>query len=135
MGKKYRDMTINPRDLERWKDSGALYLQYDLLERNRVATKRDIDRVKKLVAGGLPLPTVVLAERFIDGRDRYCIVYGAGLITAVLIYLKKATDKEKSTSVFQKFMQCEINTVVVTSSDNNDADCLFEAFKGFNRKG
>lgn len=50
MVKKYRELKTTPQELKLWQDVGTLY--YDVTERNRVATKRDIDRVKKLVAGG-----------------------------------------------------------------------------------
>lgn len=134
MVKKYRELKTTPQELKLWQDVGTLY--YDVTERNRVATKRDIDRVKKLVEGGLPLPTVVLAECYLDGRLMYRIVYGAGIITAVLSYLNTASDKEKSTSAYQAFIRCKIKGAVLLKNAN-EQDCLylFDTFKGFSRKG
>lgn len=134
MVKKYRELKTTPQELKLWQDVGTLY--YDVTERNRVATKRDIDRVKKLVVGGLPIPTVVLSESYLDGKLMYRIVYGAGIITAVLSYLNTASDKEKSTSAYQAFIRCKIKGAILLKTANKQ-DCLylFDVFKGFNRKG
>lgn len=131
MVKKYEYTKFKPAGLSQLKENGTLSI---VLERNRIATKRDIDRVKKLVAGGLPFPTVVLAKYYVDGKPRYRIVYGAGIITAILLYLDNATDKEASTSIFREFLQHDIDAVVV-NKDANENNYLFEVFKGFNRKG
>lgn len=134
MVKKYRELKITPQELKCWQDVGTLY--YDVTERNRVATKRDIDSVKKLVTGGLPLPTVVLSESYLDGKLRYRIVYGAGIVTAVLSYLNTASDKEKSTTAYQAFIRCKIKgAVLLKTANKHDCLYLFDAFKSFNRKG
>lgn len=134
MVKKYREFKTTPQELKCWQDVGTLY--YDVTERNRVATKRDIDSMKKLVTGGLPLPTVVLLESYLDGKLRYRIVYGAGFITAVLSYLNTASDKEKSTPAYQAFIRCKIKgAILLKTANKHDCLYLFDAFKGFNRKG
>lgn len=53
MSKKYREIKLTPQTLGFWADSFMLSV---VNIGTRVATKRDIDRVKKLVAGGLPFP-------------------------------------------------------------------------------
>lgn len=66
MSKQYREIKLTPQTLGFWADSLMLFV---VNIGTRVATKRDIDRVKKLVAGGLPFPPLVLAEYSVERRS------------------------------------------------------------------
>lgn len=115
MSKRYRDIKLTPQVLSQW---AGIFKVHVVNLGNRVATKRDIDRVKKLVAGGLPFPPIVLSEYLVEGNSKYRVVYGAGLVSAILSYIDNASEKEKVTQAFKEFMRYE-----------------FTAFKGLNRKG
>lgn len=69
-----------------------------------------------------------------DGNRKYRVVYGAGLVSAILSYIANASEKEKDTQAFKEFMRYEF-TAFVVGKDNKENDCLFEVFKGLNRKG
>ena len=101
---------------------------------NRGATKLDMHRVKLLTACGLPFPPIVLAEYLVDGKQKYRVVYGAGIVSAVLSCIDFTSEKEKATQQFKKFREYELNVVIV-ALDEKENDFVFEAFKGFNRKG
>ena len=131
MSKQYREIKLTPQTLGFWADSLMLFV---VNIGTRVATKRDIDRVKKLVAGGLPFPPIVLAEYLVDGKQKYRVVYGAGLVSAILYYIASTSEKEKATQAFKEFMRYEF-TAFVVGNDNKKNDYLFEVFKGLNRKG
>ena len=131
MSKQYREIKLTPQTIGFWADSLMLFV---VNIGTRVATKRDIDRVKKLVAGGLPFPPLVLAEYSVDGKKKYRVVYGAGLVSAILYYIASTSEKEKATQQFKKFREYELNVVIV-ALDEKENDFVFEAFKGFNRKG
>ena len=131
MSKQYREIKLTPQTLGFWADSFMLSV---VNIGTRVATKRDIDRVKKLVAGGLPFPPLVLAEYSVDGKKKYRVVYGAGLVSAILSCIDFTSEKEKATQQFKKFREYELNVVIV-ALDEKENDFVFEAFKGFNRKG
>lgn len=121
MSKQYREIKLTPQMLGFWADSLMLFV---VNIGTRVATKRDIDRVKKLV----------LAEYSVDGKKKYRVVYGAGLVSAILYYIASTSEKEKATQAFKEFMRYEF-TAFVVGNDNKKNDYLFEVFKGLNRKG
>ena len=131
MSKKYREIKIKPEELGHLADNFKLSV---VNIGNRVATKLDISRVKSLAAHGLPFPPIVLAEYLVDGNRKYRVVYGAGLVSAILSYIANASEKEKDTQAFKEFMRYEF-TAFVVGNDNKENEYLFEVFKGLNRKG
>lgn len=90
MSKEYSEITVSPQELYVWKASLRLYTR---LLGNRVATKQDINRVKALVLAGLPFPPIVLARCVVEGHIKYRVVYGAGLVSAIVSYIDNASKK------------------------------------------
>lgn len=131
MSKQYREIKLTPHELCYWANNFKLSV---VSIGNRGATKLDMHRVKSLAACGLPFPPLVLAEYSVDGKKKYRVVYGAGLVSAILYYIASTSEKEKATQAFKEFMRYEF-TAFVVGNDNKKNDYLFEVFKGFNRKG
>lgn len=131
MSKQYRYIKLTPNELCYWANNFKLSVAGI---GNRGATKLDMHRVKSLAAEGLPFPPIVLAEYLVDGNKKYRVVYGAGLVSAILSCIDFTSEKEKATQQFKKFREYEF-TAVVVARDEKENDFVFEAFKGFNRKG
>jgi hypothetical protein len=124
-------ITVSSQELYVWQASLRLYTR---LLGTRVATKRDINRVKALVLAGLPFPPIVLARCVVEGHIKYRVVYGAGLVSAIVSYINNASKAERATQAFKEFTSYEF-TVFIVDDNPNENDYLFEAFKGLNRKG
>lgn len=131
MSKRYRYIKLTPNELGYWANNFKLSV---VSIGNRGATKLDINRVKSLAACGLPFPPIVLAEYLVDGKQKYRVVYGAGLVSAILSCLDFTSEKEKATQQFKKFREYEFQVLIV-ALDEKENGFVFEAFKGFNRKG
>lgn len=131
MSKRYRYIKLTLNELCYWANNFKLSV---VSIGNRGATKLDMHRVKSLAACGLPFPPIVLAEYSVDGKKKYRVVYGAGLVSAILYYIASTSEKEKATQAFKEFMRYEF-TAFVVGNDNKKNDYLFEVFKGLNRKG
>lgn len=131
MSKKYRYITTTPRELCQWANTSQLIVE---IKGKSVATRDSMARVMSLVNLGLPFPPLVLAEYSVDGKKKYRVVYGAGLVSAILYYIASTSEKEKATQAFKEFMRYEF-TAFVVGNDNKKNDYLFEVFKGLNRKG
>ena len=129
MSKQYRYIKLTPNELCYWANNFKLSV---VSIGNRGATKLDMRRVKSLA--GLPFPPLVLAEYLVDGNKKYRVVYGAGLVSAILSCIDFTSEKEKATQQFKKFREYEF-TAVVVARDEKENDFVFDAFKGFNRKG
>ena len=131
MSKRYRYITTTPRELCQWANNSQLLLGD---KEKRVATRGDMARVGSLVSLGLPFPMLVLAEYLVDGKmKKYRVVYGAGLVSAILSRIYCASWQEKATHMLEEFMEYEFMAVVV-ALDERDNSFVFDTFRGFARR-
>ena len=131
MSKKYRYITTTPRELCQWVNNSQLILGD---REKRVATRGDMARVGSLVTLGLPFPTLVLAECLVDGKTKkYRVVYGGGLVSAILSHISCASWQEKATHMLEEFMQYEF-TATIAALDERDNEFIFDTFRGFARR-
>lgn len=92
-----------------------------------------MQRVRSLVSLGLPFPQLVLAE-YVDGKTKkYRVVYGAGLVSAILSCVSCASWQEKVTHMLDEFMEYEF-AVTIVALDERDNEFIFDTFRGFNRR-
>ena len=131
MSKNYRYITTTPRELCQWVNNSQLILGD---REKRVATRGDMARVGSLVTLGLPFPMLVLAECLVDGKTKkYRVVYGAGLVSAILSCIYSASWQEKVTHMLDEFMEYEF-AVTIVALDERDNEFIFDTFRGFNRR-
>lgn len=130
MSKNYRYITTTPQEICQWANNSQLILGD---KEKRVATRGDMQRVRSLVSLGLPFPQLVLAE-YVDGKTKkYRVVYGAGLVSAILSCVSCASWQEKAVGMFEEFMQYEF-TATVVALDERDNEFIFDTFRGFARR-
>ena len=130
MSKRYRYITTTPREICQWANNSQLLLGD---REKRVATRGDMARVGSLVTLGLPFPPLVLAE-YLDGKTKkYRVVYGAGLVSAILSCIHCASWQEKAVGMFEEFMQYEF-TATIVALDERDNEFIFDTFRGFARR-
>lgn len=131
MSKRYRYITTTPREICQWANNSQLLLGD---REKRVATRGDMARVGSLVTLGLPFPMLVLAEYLVDGKTKkYRVVYGAGLVSAILSCIHCASWQEKAVGMFEEFMQYEF-TATIVALDERDNEFIFDTFRGFARR-
>lgn len=130
MSKNYRYITTTPREICQWANNSQLILGD---KEKRVATREDMRRVGSLVTLGLPFPQLVLAE-YVDGKTKkYRVVYGAGLVSAILSCVSCASWQEKVTHMLDEFMEYEF-AVTIVALDERDNEFIFDTFRGFARR-
>ena len=131
MSKRYRYITTTPREICQWANNSQLLLGD---REKRVATRGDMARVGSLVTLGLPFPMLVLAEYLVDGKTKkYRVVYGAGLVSAILSCIYSASWQEKVTHMLDEFMEYEF-AVTIVALDERDNEFIFDTFRGFARR-
>ena len=131
MSKRYRYITTTPREICQWVNNSQLFVESN---GKRVATRGDMQRVGSLVSLGLPFPMLVLAEYLVDGKmKKYRVVYGAGLVSAILSCIHCASWQEKAVGMFEEFMQYEF-TATIVALDERDNEFIFDTFRGFARR-
>nr|DAS80237.1 MAG TPA: hypothetical protein [Caudoviricetes sp.] len=110
MSKNYRYITTTPQEICQWANKSQLILGD---KEKRVAMRGDMQRVRSLVSLGLPFPQLVLAE-YVDGKTKkYRVVYGAGLVSAILSCVSCASWQEKVTHMLDEFMEYEFAVTIV----------------------
>lgn len=130
MSKKYRYITTTPQEICQWANNSQLILGD---KEKRVATRGDMQRVRSLVSLGLPFPQLVLAE-YVGGKTKkYRVVYGAGLVSAILSCVSCASWQEKVTHMLDEFMEYEF-AVTIVALDERDNEFIFDTFRGLNRR-
>lgn len=93
-----------------------------------------MERVGSLVTLGLPFPMLVLAEYLVDGKTkRYRVVYGGGLVSAILSNISCASWQEKAVHMLDEFMDYEFMAVIVPLNEL-DNGFVFDTFRGFARR-
>lgn len=131
MSKRYRYITTTPREICQWVNNSQLIVESN---GKSVATRDSMTRLRSLVTLGLPFPMLVLAEYLVDGKmKKYRVVYGAGLVSAILSCIYSASWQEKATHMLEEFMEYEFMAVVV-ALDELDNGFVFDTFRGFARR-
>lgn len=131
MSKRYRYITTTPGEICQWVNKSQLILGD---REKRVATREDMRRVGSLVTLGLPFPILVLAEYLVDGKTKkYRVVYGAGLVSAILSHISCASWQEKAVHMLDEFMDYEFMAVII-ALDERYNEFVFDTFRGFARR-
>lgn len=131
MSKRYRYITTTPREICQWVNNSQLIVESN---GKSVATRDSMTRLRSLVTLGLPFPQLVLAEYLVDGKTKkYRVVYGAGLVSAILSCIYSASWQEKVTHMLEEFMEYEF-AVTIVALDEMDNEFIFDTFRGFNRR-
>lgn len=131
MSKNYRYITTTPREICQWANNSQLILGD---KEKRVATRGDMARVGSLVTLGLPFPMLVLAECLVDGKTKkYRVVYGGGIISAILSHISCASWQEKAVYMLDEFMDYEFMAVIVPLDERYN-EFVFDTFRGFARR-
>lgn len=130
MSKRYRYITTTPREICQWVNNSQLIVESN---GKSVATRDSMTRLRSLVTLGLPFPQLVLAE-YVDGKTKkYRVVYGAGLVSAILSCVSCASWQEKVTHMLDEFMEYEF-AVTIVALDERDNEFIFDTFRGFARR-
>lgn len=131
MSKNYRYIITTPQEICQWANNSQLLLGD---KEKRVATRGDMARVGSIVSLGLPFPMLVLAEYLVDGKmKKYRVVYGAGLVSAILSRIYCASWQEKAVHMLDEFMDYEFMAVIVPLNEL-DNGFVFDTFRGFARR-
>lgn len=131
MSKRYRYITTTPREICQWVNNSQLIVESN---GKSVANRDSMTRLRSLVTLGIPFPQLVLAEYLVDGKTKkYRVVYGAGLVSAILSCIYSASWQEKAVGMFEEFMQYEF-TATIVALDERDNEFIFDTFRGFARR-